>query len=280
MSLVSRAEHGVNFWSEPAEQETLDIIRGFSAECIPLIETLWKVPLPRNCRVYVMTRWSHLLLHAAPLPVRGLYTLLLPLIYLRTRRVWTLASGLTIRYRGRPAIGVKPIRLWDKSEQAAGKRIFYKLGEDLLRLRNVVCHEMTHAYTAHLQLPLWLNEGVAMVTVDIFLQRQTVQHSTLQCLRANPRTARPADYVAMAQMNEDAIVYAYAHGYWVTRYLFETRPDILQRLLATRMSAKALEGELVRSLGLPLKTVWQGIDTLVLTHFAALEHEHSSGDQS
>jgi hypothetical protein len=116
--------------------------------------------------------------------------------------------------------------------------------------------------------------------VDIFLQRETVQHSTLQCLRANPRTVRPADYVAMAQMNEDAIVYAYAHGYWVTRYLFETRPDVLQRLLATRMSAKALEDELARSLGLPPKTVWQGIDTLVLTYFAALEQEHSSGDQS
>jgi len=92
--------------------------------------------------------------------------------------MWVYVAGLTMRYRGGPAVGVKPTRLWDMREDSVGRRIFYPLGADMLRLRNIVCHELTHAYTAHLHLPLWLNEGMAMITVDRFLERETVRHST------------------------------------------------------------------------------------------------------
>ena len=110
--------------------------------------------------------------------MRVLNTLTLPLWYRSVRKMWVYVAGLTMRYRGGPAVGVKPTRLWDMREDSVGRRIFYPLGADMLRLRNIVCHELTHAYTAHLHLPLWLNEGMAMITVDRFLERETVRHST------------------------------------------------------------------------------------------------------
>jgi len=191
--------------------------------------------------------------------------------------MWIYVAGLTMRYRGGPAVGIKPVRLWETREDSLGRRIFYPLGTDTLRLHNIVCHELTHAYTAHLHLPLWLNEGVAMITVDRFLERETVRHSTLQRLRTNRYTDQPADYARLAHMPEDAIVYAYVHGYWATRYLFEAYPDLLARLLAKRRSPIAIDIELARSLGTSPKNVWKEMHSRVLTHFAPLEE---NGDAS
>lgn len=268
MPLTALVENGVTFWASPAEQEMRDLLRGLSAECIPLIKATWGLPLPRNCRVYVMTHWSDLMLHAAPWSLRAVNALM----YLRWRhrmlRVWDLAAGLNMRYRGRPAIGVKPARLWKRGQDSIGQHLFCPLGEDGLRLRNIVCHEMTHAFASHLNLPLWLNEGIAMVTVDLFLQRETVQRHTLPALQDPPRPLHTVGYNALGTMPEKQIIAAYAYSYWTTRYLFETNPDLLRSLLAQPLKSTQLTDRIARALHIAPQKLWSELNNLVLAYFA------------
>jgi hypothetical protein len=55
-----------------------------------------------------------------------------------------------------------------------GERIFVKT-DDVTKVQQIACHELVHAFTSHLRLPVWLHEGLAMVTVDRLLQNQSIQ---------------------------------------------------------------------------------------------------------
>ena len=46
------------------------------------------------------------------------------------------------------------------------------------QVQRIACHELVHAYTAHLKLPAWLHEGLAMLTVDRFFERPTVKRES------------------------------------------------------------------------------------------------------
>src|SRR5262249_54740339 len=148
-------------------------------ESIRFLQRRWDLPVPRRCRVYIMTSAWQFVFHSATWPRRVLYAITLPLWYRNLQKTWRLAAGWTLPYRSGPVVGVKPQRIWLNCEESAGRRIFNPEVDDKIRLRVVVCHEMTHAVTAHLGLPWWLNEGLAMITEEGFLGTQTVRADTL-----------------------------------------------------------------------------------------------------
>lgn len=53
----------------------------------------------------------------------------------------------------------------------AGSEHFIVHGERLWRLEPTIVHELTHAQLAHLRLPLWVNEGMAVNTEERLTQR-------------------------------------------------------------------------------------------------------------
>jgi hypothetical protein len=53
-----------------------------------------------------------------------------------------------------------------QTPDAMGESIFAKEENPEQILLPIVCHELTHACSSHLDLPTWLNEGLAMVSVD------------------------------------------------------------------------------------------------------------------
>ena len=61
-------------------------------------------------------------------------------------------------------IGIKPPRLLDRADRTIGGLLFRR-GPDLHKKAELTtCHELTHACSARLKLPAWLNEGLAAVT--------------------------------------------------------------------------------------------------------------------
>lgn len=161
----------------------------------------------------------------------------------------------------------KPQRTWTKDANAFGKRLFIQGFDEALKLRNVVCHEITHLCTAHLRLPMWLNEGVAMLAVDGLLERETVQPSTLDLVARYPCPGT-GDYRRLPNMGADTIVYHYARGYWATRYLQEAHPDLLRGLLAERMRPRAIDQAVAKALGLSSRKLWTEINARICGHFA------------
>jgi hypothetical protein len=80
-------------------------------------------------------------------------------------------------YGQRPAIGIKPPRLLQQVDVGLRQSIFVQREVDDWVGHNA-CHELVHACGDDLQLPTWLHEGLAMVTVDRFAGRATVKAET------------------------------------------------------------------------------------------------------
>ena len=190
-----------------------------------------------------------------------------PLWYGRVSKMWTYAGGWVQRYGRRIAVGIKPPRLIRVSDRSIGELIFVPEKDPEHKLQSVTCHELTHAFTSHLKLPMWLNEGLAMVTVDGMVGAPTVKPETLDTLRTSSGKAGMGSYGKLRAGDTQGLVYHTVRGYWITRYIEEVHPGLIGRLLTQRQSHSALETELASELGQDRTGFWSSIDKVVVAHF-------------
>jgi hypothetical protein len=258
---------GLTVFFDADERDAAELIGRASAQSAELITRLWGLETPGDCRVYVMTSWFRFLFHSAPPYLWPVLVLLMPFWLGRVRQLWRVAGGWAQRWGRRRAVGVKPPRLMEIADTSIGSRIFVK-GENIEeKVENVTCHELVHAFSGHLRLPMWLNEGLAMVTVDRYLEKQTVRGDTLDLVERWTGERDPARYRKMRITSPDAIVYHYARGYWITRYLEETRPELLEELLRRRSGNRRLERRVASAFEMKPPEFWRTIDATVVNHF-------------
>jgi hypothetical protein len=153
------------------------------------------------------------------------------------------------------------------ADRSLGRRVYVDVEDLNEKMRHMVYHEAAHACAAHLRLPAWLNEGLAMLTVDGIAGWQTVQPATVELLdRGFPVTKGRR----MVNLDPDAVVALYTRGYWITRYFFETRPALMQELLERPLGRAKIEARLAQELGLPRERFWAEVEGIVKRHFRAL----------
>jgi len=263
---------GLTLYFDSREREAAELIGQACERSIEVIHTCWDLDTPEDCRVYVMTSWVRFLFHAPPWPWRVLVAVTLPLWYLRARKLWALAGGWHQQFGERRAVGVKPPRLLETADTSIGERIFCKEDDLDERVRRNACHELTHAFTSHLRLPMWLNEGLAMVTVDKFAGKPTVKPESIQALAQPPQDTSPGRYRQLRRKAmDDLVFYHCVRGYWLTRYLEDTRPDLLQDLLRQKHSHGVLERKMAAAYGMELSKFWKSIDDIVVSHFKEID---------
>jgi len=261
------AVDGMTVFFADGDRQAADLVGRASARSARLIHRLWGLDIPTHCRVYVMTSWQRFVFHSAPWYVLLSFGLLMPFWLGRVRQLWRVAGGWAQNYPGRRAVGVKPPRLMERADTSIGSRIFIQ-GADLEeKVVNVTCHELVHAFSAHLRLPMWLNEGLAMVTVDRYFDRQTVRDDTLDLLEGWTGERHPTGYRKLRVKSPDAIVYHYARGYWLTRYLDETEPELLRGLLTRRLGRHRLERRVATAYGKTPPELWKTIDAVLVDRF-------------
>ncbi len=229
----------------------------------------WDLRMPRDCRVCVMTGWLSFVLRSAPWLWKVYVVMTLPLRILAYRRLWRYAGGWAVQFGKRRAIGVKPPHLLRLEERSIGQRIF--LPEETVeeKVMHITCHELTHAFTAHLRLPTWLNEGLAMVTVDRLLGKVTVRPETIETLRFSG--AVPGRRQKIDLDDSDAVVYTYVRGYWLTRFIEDTQQGFLRRLLKRRYNHRDLEMRVAAAFEMNREAFWRNIDSMIVEHFALPE---------
>jgi hypothetical protein len=265
--MESRVVGNVLLVYDPAEQDTAGLMASTCEKAIQLAQALWGLEAPEDCRMYVMTSWWGFVFQSAPWPWRILLGATLPLWSLRAQRTWPYSAAWTQRYGKRVAIGVKPPRLLAQSDRSIGVRMFAQEADMRVNVQHVTCHELVHACSGHLRLPTWLNEGIATVTVDRFLERPTIRHETLAFMRDYvPKTAPPT-YRALSYMGGEAIAYHGIRGYWLVRYLEETHPGLLRRMLSLHRETRGMEEEMIAELGMEPGHFWRDIDGIVAGHF-------------
>ena len=156
-----------------------------------------------------------------------------------------------------------------KTRHSEGEMIFVKEPELTKKMQHATCHELTHAFSAHLHLPMWLNEGIAMITVDRFFGHQTVRSDTLNALHQHRYGTPVGEYRDLHRMHKMAAAYHYARGYWITRFLMDTHPGLLRKVLTERHRHRAIVKRFADALGIKAGSFWRQIDARVMEHFGA-----------
>jgi hypothetical protein len=269
-------EGGIEIHFPQEELETAGIIEEACRRSIPLIHDMWGLTVPGRCRVYVMTSLIRFIFSSAPWYARIYLAILLPLWFSRVRKLWRFVGGWTQRYRHSPAIGVKPPRLIEQSDKSIGEMIFIREPDPNRKIQHITCHEITHAATAHLRLPLWINEGIAMVTVDRFFRSATVRKDTLQSLDHPGSKRSVGKYRNIPKMKQKDLAYHYVRGYWITRYLADAYSELLRELLKKKQRHRSIEKQIASAVGIPHSIFWHDIDRIVFEHFA---RESQTGEQ-
>jgi len=254
---------------DPGEQATAEIISRACTEALELIHESWGLGAPKGCRIFVMTSWPKFIFQSAPWPWRLLLAISFPFWIFRARRTWPNSAAWTLRYGKRVAIGVKPPRLLEQSDRRFGARMFVEEKDMPTNIRRVTCHELTHACTAHLRLPAWLNEGIATVTVDRFACQRTILVETLDLIRNHQPKAPPPAYRTLARMSGEDFVYHAVRGYWLVEIIEERCPGFLQRKFSQDWQANSIEQKIAIELGLKPDSFWNEIDAAVVDHFGA-----------
>ena len=243
-----------------------DVVRRAMEDSIPVIEEMWPFRKPGGARVIVWTDWMEGYLEGLPWYQRWLLPLFRKRIAALGERMWPLVGGITLR-AAPPAVLVKPPRLLEESDVRLGQQLFVLLGETELRVRSITCHEIVHAYSNSRGLPPWLNEGIAMVTVDRFFGYPTVKPQTLEMLGTVDAPLR--SYLWLPKLTDSELVKLYARGYWITRYLMEEHPVVLRKLVRRRVGIRIPERLIAQAIGVPRKRLWQEIDGVVFDHYHA-----------
>jgi hypothetical protein len=263
--------NGLTLIFDTDEKDTAEIIRRACEQSIPHIHKYTGLDTPKDCRIYVMTSWFQFFFHSTPWYWRILLILSMPLWILRVRKIWEYAGGWTQRYGKRCAVGVKPPRLVRMGDKSIGERIFIKEENIETKLQMVTCHELVHAFTSYLKLPMWLNEGLAQVIVDRVFNKSTVIYDTVEILDKRAHYSNPGRYRKLRIEDKDMLIYHYVRGYWITRYIKETQPELLKSLLSQHYSHRMLESKVASAYGMKLKDFWQKIDGIVVSYFSKFQ---------
>ena len=267
LGLKSRTIDHVTLVFDPGEQDTADLIGSACAKAVGLIQESWGLKTPEDCRIYVMTSWWGFVFQSAPWHWRILLGATMPLWCFRARRTWPYSAAWTQRYGRRVAIGVKPPHLLEQSDRSIGVRMFVEEKDMKVNVQHVTCHELTHACSAHLKLPAWLNEGIATVTADRFLERPTIRGETLELVRGFLPKGAPPTYRELSRLSGEAIAYHGVRGYWLVRYLEEKHPGFLRHMFSLRRDSRTIEREIAMELGMEAESFWSKIDGVVVGHF-------------
>jgi hypothetical protein len=252
---------------DPDEQDTVDLIGSTCGKALQLTQESWGLGPPEDCRMYVMTSWLGFVFQSASWHWRVLLGATMPFWCFRARRTWPYSAAWTQRYGRRVAIGVKPPRLLEQSDRSIGVRMFVEEKDMNVNVQHVTCHELVHACSAHLGLPMWLNEGIATVTVDRFLERPTIREETLEFMQSFLPKAAPPTYRELSRMGGEAIAYHSMRGYWLVRYLEEKHPGFLKQMFEERQDPRVIEREMITELGMEPESFWSEIDDIVIAHF-------------
>lgn len=250
-----------------AGKSSVDLFADACRKSVPVIYETWGLKTPAQCKIYIMD-WQRFLLHALSWPKKLSCVVLFPLVplmYIMMSKRWSRVTGFTAP--NSPTCVVKSPAAVELSGRKLGSKIYIQdLNSDSL-VQAAICHELTHAFSIHLNLPVWLSEGIAMYAVDKFTGMTTVKAETIRDIEAYQYKNRSTNYSNLMSGDKKSIVYTYARAYWLTRYLEHNYPGFIRGLLVKRQSKRKIEQQLSLKTGIPVKDFWNEIDKKIVAQF-------------
>lgn len=229
------------------EESVAELLGSAVRRVVELLERQWDLAPPSGLNVHVLSDWRRFILESAPRGRRWIARLTMPIWGPRAAQQFAAVGGWAIPWRGAPSVGVKgPGGLRATSE--LGAELFEPVADLEEKLEHVACHELTHAFTAHLRLPGWINEGVAMRAVDHLAGGSTVRMESKERIQEAPRVFRTRAFKLGVRRDPRRLLEIYATGYWATRAIDESSGDALRETLAESVTRRERHARFVSAL--------------------------------
>lgn len=269
--MLTKSFQAGTLYFHPAQQKAADLVFPACLKSVRLIRQLWELPVPPDLRVYVMTSWLQFFYQAAPWIHRILQTASFPLWAPKASRLWQYAGGWAQNFGARSTVGIKPPELIEQSDLSLGKRIF-TFNHINAKIENLTCHELTHAFSLHLPLPGWLKEGLPTYTVDRYFDRPTIRPETLDLVLRLTDGGDLLNSKPFRVKDPDRTIARYVQGYWLTRWLEETRPGLIRSQLNSSHTANEFHRNIVEGCGknssVNVLDFWNEIRPEIASHFS------------
>jgi hypothetical protein len=257
---------GIRVMDAPGDEDLVAVITAACNESLRSVQVLWGLDPPTDCRIYVMTSWWKFFMEATPWPQKPFLFSSFPFWGLRASRTWPYAGAWTQRFGTRVVIGVKPPRLLAVSNKSVGELMYVEQKDMSVKMRHLICHELTHACAAHLRLPAWLNEGIAMLTVDRYLGARSIREDTLDLLREQPPRCEPPSYRQMVKLNARGLALHAVRGYWLVVLMEDIEPGFFKSVFTSMEQIRSIDSLMAKRLGIPEDRFWQQVDDHILSH--------------
>ncbi|WP_432663723.1 hypothetical protein R9X47_24450 [Wukongibacter baidiensis] len=250
-------------------RDSAEIVNDIYKNVEDLIYETWGLNVPSKYKIFVVDSYTYFVFAAAPWYLKIAFGLVFPLWYFSARKVWKFAGGITLLKVKYSPIVIKPMELLTKADTSIGDKIFIRDKDLRKKLQHIICHEIVHVFSSKLKLPMWLNEGIAMVTVDKLLGEQTVRNDTTQMFSDNQY--KKLTYKKLSKADKNTIAYNYVYGYWAVMYLEKEHPGFLKELF--KKGKVDFEKEIAKKLGIDKKKLWNEFRDLMLNYFIDKTYE-------
>jgi len=228
----------------------VNIITQYHDEVEDGINNLWELDRPKEVNLYFINSFIEYIKYSFinNSLLGKLLMVLLPCIYLDFIRIWKEAAGLFVNIDSKYYIFLRKYN--ENRSSKLGKYIFCKRqinSEEYLK--SIYTHELTHVFSDKLDLPHWLNEGLALYTSEKIINDKIITNKSLELLNEKRTIISISD---LTLDNEIKMAYSYIKGYWTIRYLNELYPGFITKLLK-KDKGKDVVKKIAKKLGLDTK---------------------------
>lgn len=263
INMESKSIGGLQLYYDLEESDVVDDIAFACDRSVQTISKAWQLETPGDCRVYILSSWPRCVFLGAPFRSQLMLGLTIPLWYIEFKKRWLYSGGWSQGYGERQVVGIKSPRLIAEIPEPLGESIFIKEDDLNQKVLSIVCHELTHACSSHLQLPTWLNEGLAMVSAEKCLGKPTILQDTLQLLNRGDINEGTTGELKLKSQTRDEVIHLYVCAYWLTRYLADNYPDLVTALLKEKLGQHKIEALIASVLEIPQERFWRELSRRV-----------------
>jgi len=261
--------NGITIYYEQQERHTAEQILLACEHTSGIVRDHWGLKIPANCRVFVMTSWKDFMYQSSTGSRRLFLKVTYPFWARRVQQMWDVAGGWNLPAKDGPVMGIKPARLILEGDPGFSQKVFIEETDPDRKVQQVTCHELVHAITSHLKLPMWLREGFAMLMVDWYQGSPTVKWESLDLLKGEYQQSEAKEYRDIK--DEELVAFQIARGYWLTRFLAKEKLEILRDLIQELHPHPELEANIASALNIDPDDLWDEIDAFLVEYYEQLK---------
>lgn len=246
----------------------VNILKFIFKDIVSLVNKLWGFEKKSKIVVYITKSSTKFIFYTLPTYKKILLLLIFPIWYISTKKHLPRWGGITYKRDNINFIMAKPIEVYSNIESGIGKMVYKRIRKNETIYKISICLCIVDTFSSSFRLPLWIKEGIKIVTIEKIIGKQLVKNDSLFLLKE--KTGQTINCITINEKDNDIMLaYNYVKGYWTVRYLEENYPGFLKETFKEYKGEEIVE-QIRLKLGLNHESFWEKLDELLYESYKHL----------